>query len=89
MGESLLKQQLTSSEQTDVASNGAMAGQTRGVFRQSASTAVQIDEIDVSAGISEYLVLFGAGYLILILAMILPSINILRYQPKTILTGKE
>jgi ABC-type antimicrobial peptide transport system permease subunit len=48
-----------------------------------------IDEIDVSAGLREYLVLFGAGYAILVIAMILPSVNILRYQPKTILSGKE
>ena len=48
-----------------------------------------IDTIDVSNGLYEYLLLFGSGYLILLLAMVLPSINILRYQPKTILTGKE
>ncbi len=99
MGEGLLQQQITSSQkQADESNNDTP---TRGTnarggtlsFRpggmQQASNAKQIDKIDVSAGIKEYATLFGLGYLILITAMILPSVNILRYQPKTILTGKE
>ena len=93
MGDSLLKQQVASSQQatSDTTQqrgiNARPGGFSRMTTRQ--SSAKQIDTIDVSAGVHEYAMLFGIGYLILIVAMILPSINVLRYQPKTILAGKE
>ncbi|MCL2280905.1 ABC transporter permease [Candidatus Saccharibacteria bacterium] len=94
MGESLLAQQVASSEaesadETTMGPGGGGAIRRFGQQNLSGANVKAIDEIDVSAGIQEYLTLFGAGYLILIVAMILPSANILRYQPKTILTGKE
>jgi len=46
-------------------------------------------EIDVNVGVVECLVLFGLGYVIVLLAMILPAVNIFRYDPKTILTRRE
>lgn len=46
-------------------------------------------EIDVSVGIIECLILFGVGYLIVLAAIILPAVNIFRYDPKTILTRRE
>jgi putative ABC transport system permease protein len=99
MGEGLLKQQIASAttttsttEQTTTFTvggpNGGGRSMSRGLNAPTANVE-QIKEIDVQAGLNEYLILFGAGYLILIIAMILPSVNILRYQPKTILTGKE
>ncbi len=48
-----------------------------------------IDEIDVSIEVKEYILLFTIGYMIVILSMIIPVINILKYEPKTILTGRE
>ncbi|MDR0957083.1 MAG: ABC transporter permease [Candidatus Nomurabacteria bacterium] len=48
-----------------------------------------IDEIDVNATPTDYVILFAAGYAIIIVSLILPTISILRYQPKTILSGKE
>jgi putative ABC transport system permease protein len=98
MGEGLLAQQVAATETETTADEPTTTGYgSRGLnapggFMSSQSTTAnveQIKEIDVSAGVSEYLTLFGAGYLIIIIAMILPSVNILRYQPKTILTGKE
>lgn len=97
MGDGLLQQQITASQQQQDESNNnlparglnARGGGPGGVFGQQTSNAQEIDTIDVSAGTKEYATLFGLGYLILIAAMILPSVNILRYQPKTILTGKE
>jgi putative ABC transport system permease protein len=88
MGEEMLSQQVTESNKT--AQNPATSG--RGMMprgQQASRKTTEIEKINVSAGPSEYLTLVGFGYLILIIAMILPSINILRYQPKTILTGKE
>ena len=46
-------------------------------------------ELDINATPTDFLLLFVTGYLVIILALILPSINILRYQPKAILAGKE
>jgi putative ABC transport system permease protein len=93
MGEGLLQQQVTASEQEaseNESTRGANAGPRMMMLGGQQQTNVeQIDKIDVSAGVQEYATLFGIGYLILVLAMILPSVNVLRYQPKTILTGKE
>ncbi len=46
-------------------------------------------ELDINATPSDYLLLFVTGYLVIILALIIPSANMMRYQPKEILTGKE
>lgn len=46
-------------------------------------------KLDISATPIDFLLLFVTGYAVIILALILPSINVLRYQPKTILSGKE
>lgn len=45
--------------------------------------------LDINATPIDFLLLFITGYLVIILALILPSINVLRYQPKEILSGKE
>ncbi|MGN1313276.1 MAG: ABC transporter permease [Candidatus Nanosyncoccaceae bacterium] len=45
--------------------------------------------LDINATPIDFLLLFVTGYLVIILALILPSINVLRYQPKEILAGKE
>ena len=46
-------------------------------------------ELDINAKPEDYLLLFVTGYLVIILALIIPSVSIMRYQPKEILTGKE
>lgn len=46
-------------------------------------------ELDVNATPTDFLLLFVTGYAVIIVALILPSINVLRYQPKQILAGKE
>lgn len=51
-------------------------------------TETEID-LDINATPIDFLLLFVTGYLVIILALILPSVNILRYQPKEILAGKE
>ena len=45
--------------------------------------------IDISAQPIDFLLLFVCGYGIIAIALLIPSINILRYQPKQILQGKE
>lgn len=46
-------------------------------------------ELDINATPIDFLLLFVTGYLVIILALILPSVNMMRYQPKEILAGKE
>ena len=46
-------------------------------------------KLDINATPIDFLLLFVTGYVVIILALILPSVNIMRYQPKEILAGKE
>ncbi|MBR5620914.1 ABC transporter permease [Candidatus Saccharibacteria bacterium] len=46
-------------------------------------------ELSINAEPLDYLLLFVTGYIVIILALILPSASIMRYRPKEILTGKE
>lgn len=46
-------------------------------------------ELNINAEPIDYLLLFVTGYLVIILALIVPSVSIMRYQPKEILAGKE
>ena len=46
-------------------------------------------ELDINAEPLDYLLLFVTGYAVILLALILPSVGIMRYQPKEILAGKE
>lgn len=46
-------------------------------------------ELNINAEPLDYLLLFVTGYIVIVLALILPSVNIMRYQPKEILAGKE
>ena len=48
-----------------------------------------IDEINVSISPENYLLLFLIGYGVMALSMVIPTINIIKYEPKTILTGRE
>jgi putative ABC transport system permease protein len=103
MGESLLSAQIdsanTQAEQnfgrpgTAVGGGGGYRRQNMGgnlmAGPQSISNIDPIDELDISASASDYLLLFATGYLIILLALVVPSVNILRYQPKQILSGKE
>lgn len=61
-----------------------------GMFGQGSQSNVEaIDSIDVNAGPADYMLLFIVGYGVIILALALPAWNIVKYQPKTILAGKE
>lgn len=46
-------------------------------------------ELNINAEPLDYLLLFVTGYIVIIVALILPSVSIMRYQPKEILAGKE
>lgn len=48
-----------------------------------------IKEINISAKPMDYVLLFACGYGVILVALLLPSISILRFSPKKILQGKE
>ena len=64
-------------------------GGGRNMKQRLAANRTQKVELDINATPIDFLLLFVTGYLVIILALILPSINVLRYQPKEILAGKE
>lgn len=64
-------------------------GQMMGGGQRSQSNVEAIDTIDVNASVSDYALLFLVGYGVIIAALVIPTWNIVKYQPKTILTGKE
>ena len=100
MGQGILDSQIAASQQTPEDNLGPIiSGNPRGASRAPLnilgnpsgqnSDADPIAELDINAQPIDFLLLFITGYLVIILALIVPSTNILRYQPKEILSGKE
>ncbi len=98
LSEGLLEDQIQMSEEQSEENFGRPSGQNMGggmsgtpgtQGNDSTADVEAITEIDVSISLNEYLLLFGIGYLISFISMIVPAINIMKYQPKTILTGRE
>ncbi len=93
LSSSLLDSQLTMSEEASESnfgrpSMGGMSSMGRGDSNMT-SDVDAIDEINVSVTISEYFLLFVIGYVISFVAMAIPALNIMKYEPKTILTGRQ
>lgn len=97
MGQGLLNSQTALSSQQSTnnfgrPSGGTIGGRFSGGFGGLAANNTNtkaISTIDVTATAFDYLILFAVGYGIVILSLIIPSWNIVKYQPKTILAGKE
>ncbi len=103
MGQSILDSQTISSAQQSERNFGRPGAPTGGMptlpgsedgsqnmkQKMMASRSQQEVKLDINATPTDFLLLFVTGYLVIILALILPSINVLRYQPKEILAGKE
>ncbi len=95
LSEGLLNDQIEMSEEQSEENfgrptSGMQSGNMRpGMQSQETEETEAIDEIDVSISVQEYLILFVIGYLISFIAMIIPTVNIMKYEPKTILTGRE
>ena len=67
----------------------SMPGQDTNMKQFMANGRNQEIKLDINATPIDFLLLFVTGYVVIILALILPSVNIMRYQPKEILAGKE
>ncbi len=91
ISDSLLEDQLTMSE--EVSENNFGRPQVGGNMTRpgnSLNSDVEvIEDINVSITVVEYSLLFVIGYLVLFISMIIPVVNIMKYEPKTILTGRE
>jgi len=88
IGDNLLENQIEMSEEQTTDTYGRGGGM--GIPQFSGVGSVEaIDELEVSASINDYLMLFGIGYLIILISLILPILKIMKYEPKTILTRKE
>lgn len=94
LSESVLENQLTTTETISENNYGRPTGNMTGGMSmpgQSSTTSDVdvIDELEISVSVTDYLTVFGIGYLIAFIAMLLPAISIMKYEPKTILTGRN
>jgi len=90
MSQGLLDSQIASSKNESTNNFGRPGSFAGGGFnRQSSSNATAISKIDVNATAADYAILFAVGYGIVVLSLLLPAWSIVKYQPKTILSGKE
>lgn len=48
-----------------------------------------IDQINVVSNLSDYIMSFSLGFIIILASMALPTYNIMKYEPKTILTRRD
>lgn len=88
IGDQLLSQEMVQSETTssNPESFGGRGGMRMGMFGQTQQQADPIDELQVNVTAQDLGFLGAIGLLIAILSTLVPSISILRLQPKTILT---
>ncbi len=84
LGNSILESQTASSSAQSERNFGRPGARIGNISRKS-----QKVELNINAEPVDYLLLFVTGYLVIILALILPSVSIMRYEPKEILAGKE
>ncbi|SCA84296.1 hypothetical protein BGLY_0473 [Bacillus glycinifermentans] len=93
IGNQLLAQQLEQSSDTQTASGMTGPGSGMpgggGLFGQSPAQAEAIDQLNIQVSVGDLMALGGIGLLIAVFATLLPSISVLRFHPKTILTKHE
>jgi putative ABC transport system permease protein len=87
LGESLLENQIEMSEEQSEDNFGRGMGMIQS--QTSTSDVEVIDELNINAQATDYIILYALGYLIIIGSLIIPIMQILKYEPKTILTGRE
>ncbi|MED1738813.1 ABC transporter permease [Bacillus swezeyi] len=89
IGNQLLSQQIEQSADSQCGS-GMMGPEGRGgFFGQSSAQVEAIDQLNIQVSLGDIMALGGIGLLIAIFATLLPSISVLRFHPKTILTKQE
>lgn len=91
VSDQLLNQEIASSETTSTPESFRGGGFGKGMTTTAASTAnvETIDELDVSATGKDLGLLAMIGALIAVISALLPSLSVLRLQPKTILSKQD
>ncbi len=92
LSSNLLEEQLTMEEEISTNNFGRPSGGMGSMMNMGNTTnnnVEVIDEINVNISAEEYALLFTIGYLITFLSMTLPAYNIIKYEPKTILTRRD
>ncbi|MFT0802616.1 ABC transporter permease [Bacillus swezeyi] len=89
IGNQLLSQQIEQSADSQSGSGLMGPGDRGGFFGQSSAQVEVIDQLNIQVSLGDIMALGGIGLLIAIFATLLPSISVLRFHPKTILTKQE
>lgn len=90
IGNQLLSQQLEQTSNSQSASDMMGGGMPDGgFFGQSSAQVEAIDQLNIQVSFGDLMALGGIGLLIAVFATLLPSISVLRFHPKTILTKQE
>ncbi|MGD6968619.1 ABC transporter permease [Rossellomorea vietnamensis] len=96
IGDQLLTQELQQAEEANMPDsfrNGGMRGGIGGMMGQSGQSNQQqaqpVDELSIEVTPSDFGMLAGIGLFIAFLSALIPSLSILRLQPKTILTRQD
>lgn len=90
LGNQLLSQQISSLNDTQQEAGGwGEMPRGGGMFGQHSSSTDVISSIQVNVSLNDLLILGGIGITIAIIAILLPSVSVMRLHPKTILTKQE
>lgn len=87
IGDNLLASQIENANSEDTNQRGNHGPMMRNSIQD--MNVEVIDTIDVSASLEDYIVLYLVGYGIILTSLLLPIIQILKYEPKTILTRRD
>lgn len=90
VSDQLLAQELESTEQTSTPDSLKSGGRGMSLSATTTTTEVEtLDELDVSVTAEDLGILAMIGVLIAIISALLPSLTVLRLQPKTILSKQD
>ena len=85
LGDTLLSNEISNAEDPEDSPRGGGMGS----FTTVALDVDYIDEIDVSVTLNDFLITLGIGSMIIIGSSLIPSLYIMRYQPKKILSSRN
>ncbi|MEW9501042.1 ABC transporter permease [Jeotgalibacillus marinus] len=87
IGDQLLEQQITQSQEQQ--EQGTMMISVGGGFGDESDNAEAIDELQINISPQDFGIMAVIGIMIALISTLIPSLSVLRLQPKTILTKQE
>ena len=86
-GNMLVQSEIADASSTTTTTSGGRGG---GILSTPISTNIEyIDQIDVSITITDFIITFSLGIIIIVGSSIIPSVYIMRFQPKKILSSRN